>query len=449
MVLVALLALWVTAGPAAAERTRLADAPAIETHTLERLLAAPSWPRRAIAAVRLDRFDDEPSLARLHELLADDAWQVRSFAVAALGRRAAPLPEGWLAGEEDPRVLRTAARHRYAIEPERLDRGVRALARGHDLLGKMLAVELAATSDDEDLRELARETARTIILRMDRREAGALSPRLAAVTAIPDLRRPLRWQHWLRRTGRSFTIDPAWAVPPRPEAAPPARIARLEPAQFADLEQYIEILGGRRVDLAICLDVTASMSGELAAAQGGIDDLMLFAGDVLGGLRVGLLAYRDQRDRDKALQARDFSSRLGEVRAHLWSLSAEGGGDRPEAVQLAMQTAFERLSWHPEHVKILVLIGDAPPTVGHGGRCVEMARVAHERFGCTTHVIQTTSDPDEDVEHFPEIAKAGDGRCVRLGEDDSLIAEITGLTLGDRYEQEFREFFEMYLGTCR
>ena len=33
--------------------------------------------------------------------------------------------------------------------------------------------------------------------------------------------------------------------------------------------------------------------------------------------------------------------------------------------------------------------------------------------------------------------------------DDLLIAEIAGLTLGDAFEAEFREFFQAYLTLCR
>ena len=55
----------------------------------------------------------------------------------------------------------------------------------------------------------------------------------------------------------------------------------------------------------------------------------------------------------------------------------------------------------------------------------------------------------KDVKHFPQIAEAGGGRCVNLKDGDSLIAEITGLTLGDRFQAELGEFFDTYLELCR
>ena len=146
------------------------------------------------------------------------------------------------------------------------------------------------------LAKLAAETTRKIILRMRRINAGALSPRLAVLTGAPDLRRHFRWQQWLRKIGRRFEVRPAYAVPTLTDPPPPpGLLAGLEPERFAALETYIDTLSERYVDLAICVDCTASMSGELAEVQGGIDDMMLFIGDVVKSLRVGLVGYRDRR----------------------------------------------------------------------------------------------------------------------------------------------------------
>ena len=65
----------------------------------------------------------------LTDLLDDPAWQVRAHAVRGLGRRRVPAGAGWFATEEDPRVVRAALRHHYRIDPTRLGRGVRTLAR--------------------------------------------------------------------------------------------------------------------------------------------------------------------------------------------------------------------------------------------------------------------------------------------------------------------------------
>jgi Mg-chelatase subunit ChlD len=446
-----LAAVWVIAvapGPAGAadvEPLALDDAPALERQTLDRLLKpASTWPRRAIGAMRLERYQCERSRKILEELLADQAWQVRAYALRTLGRRRIAVNPAWLDSQENPRVLRTALRHHYTPDVDRIGRGVRRLARSSDLEDKMLAVELAVPTGDEELTELARETARKVILRMKRSEAGSLSPRLAVMTGQPDMRRHYRWQSWLLKTGRRFALQPAYSIPEGDAPVPPSLLARLEPEPFAALERYIEQLSRRRVDLVICLDCTASMWGELAAAQGGLDDMMVFVGDVVASLRVALVAYRDRRD-DFETKGWDFTINTEEARRHLWQLTAEGGGDGPEAVFKALKLAYTKLSWEPSHTKVLILVGDGPPHVGYGRQCADMAGRA-ARGELTTHVIQTEA---KEVKHFPQIAEAGGGRCVSLEDDDLLIPEIAGLTLGDRFPDEFREFFQTYLELCR
>jgi hypothetical protein len=380
----------------------------------------------------------------LIKLLHDTDWQVRVFAIHALARRGVEAGEDWFADEHEPRVIRTALRCRYVIDLERLGRGVRFLARSETLDNKLLAGEIAAASGDEELIDIAREEVRRVILRMSRDESGTFGPRLARLLDEPDRRRRDRWQRWLLKNGR-LALHPGFYVSEdRDEKPPPSAIAQLSPERFADLEEYITKLHDRHVDLAICLDCTASMSGELTAAQGGIDDLMLFVGDVVRSLRIAIVAYRDRRERFETM-GWDFTSAVDTARRRLWQLSAEGGGDRREMVYEALDGAYRKLSWNPEHTKILILIGDAPPHVGYGAHCVKLARTGAEH-GFTTHTIQAEG---ENVEHFAEIANAGGGRCVTLETDDALIAEIAGLTLGEQFEVEFRDFFNLYLDLRR
>ena len=428
-------------------RRILADAPLVEKQTLTSLLKSSSWPRRAIAAARLDRFDDDEARTILTNLLNDPQWQVRCFAIRSLGRMGAAIDEKYIAGENNPRVLRTLLRHRYSADIDRLRAGIAALAKSNDLADKVMAAELAAASGDNKLEELAKETARTIILRMKRTDAG-LSPRLAALTNVENPHRTYLWQQWLMKKGRSFEVNGVFAVDENRTPVEPGAIALLEPETFSDLEQYITQLGERDLDLAIVLDCTASMFGELAQAQGEIDSMMLFIGDIVRSLRVGIVAYRDRRDEFET-KGWDFTSDIDEASRRLWTLSADGGGDGPELVYEALKSAHTQLSWMREHEFVLILVGDAPPHVGYGQWCIDMTKSAHDEHELTTHVIEADGREDQSVKHFPEIAEAGAGQCVSLGDNDSLVVEITGLTLGKRFKDELGEFFRTYLELCR
>ncbi|MDG2020476.1 MAG: VWA domain-containing protein [Phycisphaerales bacterium] len=499
-------------GSDSAPKTPLSKAPAAERTAIRNLLGALAWPRRIIAVLRLQRFDCPESAAMVIDALHDRHVAVRSFALLVLAHRNVPQDEDWLTHEADPTVIRTALRVGYRVDPARLARGAAALSRSSRLDDKLLAAELGLLSDDEDLQELAIELIRTVILRMNKQEAGSLSPRLARLTGGDDLRRDYKWRLWYQKNRGLRSIDAARMLPPRsiatsamngaeatvvPTPSNPAdlsEIARLPFAEFTALSDHLEALALQPLDLAIVLDCTASMSGEIAEAQGGVDDLMRFVGDVAGGIRVGIAGYRDRRELFEKV-GWDLTGSIEQARANLWRLSAEGGGDRPELVDQGLSLAYTTFSWNPRNRGVLILVGDAPPHPGHGEGCIKLARFARQR-GVTTHVVgcdprivdseDTEDDPDEElvdaddggavspfdvergedaisrptkrrrwsrdrdaIEFFPEIAEAGGGRVVNLDRDERLVPEIAGLIVGVDFEEPMVEFFEVYMELCR
>lgn len=477
--------------------TPLAEAPEAEREAIETLQGSLAWTRRVMALLRLQRFDCPESASLVEDALHDRHPAVRSFALLVLGHRGVPQDPAWLETETEPTVIRTALRTGFRIDPPRLSRGVAALARSSQLSDKLLAAELALLSEDPELHELATELVKTVILRMDDQEAGALSPRLARITESDDLRRGYRWRNWWKRHRRAPLQD-ARLLPPRVAApsdeedastvtaSPPeslSAVAALPLDRFLDLSDHLESLALEPLDLAIVLDCTASMSGEIADAQGGVDDLMRFVGDVTGGIRIAVAGYRDRRERFERI-GWDFTPSIDLARSHLWKLSAEGGGDRPELVDQGLRLAYERFSWDPRRRGTLVLVGDAPPHPGRGSACIEMATEARRR-GVTTHVvgcdprIQDDDDPSptptegdevevvdgpdrlkgvsrrrwsrerQAIEFFPEIAAAGGGRVVNLTRDERLVPEIAGLVVGTDFEEPMVEFFQVYMALCR
>lgn len=473
----------------------LADAPAGERGAIGVLLRSAAWPRRVVALLRLQRFDCPDSAAMLVEARLDEHPAVRSFAWLVMGHRRIPPDTDWLDRETEPTVIRTALRSGYAIDEARLSRGIGALAKSSDLSDKMLAAELGMLSDDEELQELAADLVRTVVLRMSDEESGALGPRLTRLTGGPELRRAFRWRNWWKRNRRT-SLEPGRIVPPLSDPVDPDRssptpshpadlseVATMPLEAFVELADHLEELARQPVDLAIVIDCTASMSAEIADAQGGVDDLMRFVGDVAGGIRVGVVGYRDRREKFETV-GWDFTGSIKDARTNLWRLSAEGGGDRPELVDEGLELAVTKFAWNRHHRGVLILVGDAPPHPGTGARCVQLTEFAH-RHGVTTHVIgcdpsiQDDDDPDAEIEtveieedregpaglrgmgrrtrhrerssigFFPEIAAAGGGRVVNLARDERLVPEIAGLVVGTDFELPMIEFFEVYMALCR
>lgn len=431
--------------PPAPARPTLADMEKAEREALKRFRLAPAWAHRAVATMRLERYGCDESLTLLRSMLQDPAWQVRTYAIRSLGVRGVRVGADDLTDESRGRVIRTALRLRGGFDRERAANGARTLMKSRDYDERLLGVEIALLSGDDDLVDEAAEATNTIIMRMTRAQAGALGRRLEYLTTARGLESSHEWRRWRLKIGRAFELVPRYGLAPD-EYPDRSAIANLPPERFADLEDYMRELSTRQVDLGICIDCTASMSGELGAVQAGIDDLMVFVGDVAQRVRVGIVAYRDRRDRDFETKGWDFTTNVGEARTRLWSLTALGGGDYREAVHKALEMAYGQLDWRADYDKALILIGDAPPHVGLGKACIEMARRARTN-GLVTHVVQARKDGD--VEHLPEIADAGGGQCVNLENDRDLVGEIAGLTVAGAFKVEFREFFDRYRALCR
>jgi Mg-chelatase subunit ChlD len=122
------------------------------------------------------------------------------------------------------------------------------------------------------------------------------------------------------------------------------------------------------VDVVFVLDTTGSMGGLIEGAKLKIWSI---SNQIIGGtptpdLRVGLVGYRDRGD-DYVTRVFDLSTDLDEVYANLMSFQAGGGGDTPEDVNRALHEAVHDMSWStdPQTLRIVFLVGDAPPHVDY------------------------------------------------------------------------------------
>jgi len=117
-----------------------------------------------------------------------------------------------------------------------------------------------------------------------------------------------------------------------------------------------------RLDLALVIDTTGSMSDELEYLKIEIDSIARSIHQMFPNVdqRYALIVYRDQGDQ-YVTRTYDFTGSLEGFRSTLSQQFAAGGGDYPEAVHLALAEAG-RLSWRRDGTaRVLFLVGDAPP----------------------------------------------------------------------------------------
>ncbi len=131
------------------------------------------------------------------------------------------------------------------------------------------------------------------------------------------------------------------------------------------------------LDLVLVVDTTGSMGDEIAFLQKELIGITRAAARQAPGLsiRYGLVAYRDQGD-DYVVQTYGFTSSAPEMTGWLRGLSADGGGDYPEAAAAALRAGVG-LDWRAGKGERLILhVADAPAHSGDAAAYLRAAKAA-------------------------------------------------------------------------
>lgn len=119
----------------------------------------------------------------------------------------------------------------------------------------------------------------------------------------------------------------------------------------------------QKVDIAFVVDATGSMSDELNYLTAELNDVIFKSKEISTTLNFSFanVFYRDHTDA-YLTKKQDFTRVLSESVAFISEQHAGGGGDFPEAVEVALDTAINTLSWSDDaRARIIFLILDAPP----------------------------------------------------------------------------------------
>ena len=182
-----------------------------------------------------------------------------------------------------------------------------------------------------------------------------------------------------------------------------------------------------QVDVVFALDTTGSMSGLLAGAKRKIWAIanQLASGEPKPDVRIGLVGYRDLGD-TYVTKPFALSENIDEVYANLAAFKAEGGGDTPEHVNLALADSIRRMQWREGKnvLKLIFLVGDAPPHEGRQGLySADLAREA-TRKGITINTVRCGS-ADDTEESWRRIASLTGGEYASVAQDGGMIAVRT------------------------
>jgi hypothetical protein len=217
----------------------------------------------------------------------------------------------------------------------------------------------------------------------------------------------------LDRLGRSVRLSVPGAV---------ARTVAISDGAGAQRQGVTLRSGGgpvRKFDLLLAIDTTGSMGDEIAYLKSELRTILADLRRSHPGLdiRLGLVAYRDEGD-VYVTRTYPFVSSVNVMQSNLQAQYASGGGDYPEAMDLALARAVAQ-DWRPDAVKSLLLVADAPPhdeNIGKAWRAAEAARA--KRIQIVPVAASGVGDVAEYV--MRAMAAATQSRYIFLTDDSGI-----------------------------
>ncbi|GAB4369659.1 MAG: hypothetical protein Kow0042_11500 [Calditrichia bacterium] len=121
------------------------------------------------------------------------------------------------------------------------------------------------------------------------------------------------------------------------------------------------------LDLLFILDTTGSMGDEIQQFKDNIYSIYTRIRNYFSELpiRFGLILYRDKGD-EYVVRHYTFTDDIKTFQFHLDGVTHDGGGDKPEDLQSALDEALHKMDWSAAAVKLAFIIADAPPHLDYG-----------------------------------------------------------------------------------
>jgi von Willebrand factor type A domain len=174
------------------------------------------------------------------------------------------------------------------------------------------------------------------------------------------------------------------------------------------------------LDLVLVVDTTGSMGDEIAFLQRELIGITRTAARKAPGVKVryGLVAYRDRGD-DYVVRNFGFTGNAGEMAGWLRGLSADGGGDYPEAAAAALQSGVG-LNWRAgKGERLLLHVADAPPHSGDAAGYLRAAKAAAAK-GVQIFTLGASGVAEESEYLMRQASVAAGGRYLFLTDDSGV-----------------------------
>lgn len=173
-------------------------------------------------------------------------------------------------------------------------------------------------------------------------------------------------------------------------------------------------------EIVFCLDATGSMSGLISTAKEKIWDIVtgISQEQEVKKIKLGMIFYRDKGDQF-VTKFYPLTENIDSIYTELLAIDANGGGDTPESVNLALHEAVSKMKWSKDAntFKTVFLVGDCPPHMDYNEvRYPESCATANQK-GVVINTIKLGTACEDAIPHFKKIASLTNGTYLQLGQN--------------------------------
>ena len=198
------------------------------------------------------------------------------------------------------------------------------------------------------------------------------------------------------------------------------------------------------LDIVIVFDSTSSMGGEIDEVKRQIERIGDALTKMIPKTRIGICTYRDEAGSDGYdVKGLPLTGDIVEVKKYLAGISANGGGDIPEAVEKGLGWSVENNDFRQSARKVILLFGDAPPHDVDVDTAIGIASNFHVRQKGIVSTV--TCRKETPLDEFASIAQAGGGEAFLTSDERQIMTQLMILVFGSRYRDRVLESFE-FLG---
>ncbi|MBQ9583422.1 MAG: VWA domain-containing protein [Bacteroidales bacterium] len=195
------------------------------------------------------------------------------------------------------------------------------------------------------------------------------------------------------------------------------------------------------IDVAFIVDATGSMGDELEFLKADLEDIINLVGQqCTSKVRTGTVFYRDNGDK-YVTKYSQLTSNLKDTMKFIGKQSAEGGGDWPEAVHMALSEGLQSLSWNSDaRSRVAFLVLDAPPH--HEDEIIASCQKSIEAYAAAGIKIVpvAASGIDKACEYLlRSFAMATNGTYVFITNDSGIGNEHIEATVGEYQVEKLRD----------